>query len=302
VLSFTKSMRARKETDLINFESDFCVIKGDALEMRFSRTERRVMLKSGVKYPTAREWLGILPVVLFGPQELNIVRDEPGLRRRFMDMAICQYRPSYTYALNVYNRARGQKSKILREYIEKPSLLDTLPEFSEKMIQSGELIIKERLSFISILSERAKAYHGSISSERESLGLEYMTKENLRAEMESIRDKEIRSGVCLAGPHRDDIVITINGMDSRAYASQGQIRTAALALKLAERDILAEKLETIPIMLLDDVLSELDGKRRDYILNHQEKGQTLITDCEPARLKSMYIGKTLHVEDGKIGY
>lgn len=301
VLAFTKSMRSNKESDLINFEESFSVIKGDSLEMKISRETRRIMLSNGVKYGTAREWLGLLPVVFFGPQELNIIRGEPGLRRRFLDMAICQYKPTYTHALAVYNRAREHKSRILREYTEKPALLDTLPDFNEKMIQSGEVIIKERFEFIKLLSERAKAYHSSISSDSEDLRVEYQTKENLRYEIENAKDKEIKAGACLVGPHRDDIITEINGLNSRSFASQGQVRTAALALKLAERDILDEKLGTTPIMLLDDVLSELDNKRRDYVLNHQKKGQTLITDCEPGRLKTLHIGKTLHVGDGRIG-
>lgn len=301
VLAFTKAMRTNKESELIKFEENFAIIKSDKLEMRFSRETRRIMLSDGVKITAAREWLGLLPVVFFGPQELNIVRGEPGLRRRFMDMAICQYKPNYTHALAVYNRAREHKAKILREHVEKPDLLDTLPDFNEKMIQSGEIIVKERFEFISLIYERSKAYHNSISSDREKLGIEYHSKENLRAEMEQVMEKEIRAGICLAGPHRDDIITEINGLSSRAYASQGQVRTAALALKLAERDILEEKLGTTPIMLLDDVLSELDGGRRDYVLNHQKKGQTIITDCEPGRLKTLHIGKTLHVGDGKIG-
>jgi len=301
ILAFTKSMRTNRETDLIKFEEDFFVIKGDSLEIRLSHGERRSMFNNGVKYSTAREWLGILPIVFFGPQELNIIHGEPGFRRRFLDMAICQYKKKYTHAMSVYKRAREQKSKILREYLDKPSLLDTLPEFNEKMIQSGEVILSERIDFIKLLLEKAKVYHSSISSNKENLDIEYQTKENLREEIKNSTDREIKAGTCLVGPHRDDIIISINGLNSRSYASQGQVRTAALALKLSERDILDEKLESTPIMLLDDVLSELDNKRRDYILNHQEKGQTLITDCEPARLKSLYIGKTLHVKDGKIG-
>lgn len=301
VLAFTKAIRTNKESDLIKFDENFSVIIGDNLEMRFSRETRRIMLSDGVKITAAREWLGLLPVVFFGPQELNIVRGEPGLRRRFMDMAICQYKPNYTHALSVYNRAKEHKAKILREHIEKKDLLDTLPDFNEKMIQSGEFIIRERSEFLKVLAERAKVYHSNISSDREKLRLEYNTSENLRAEFERVKDKELRAGSCLAGPHRDDILTEINGLNSRVYASQGQVRTASLAFKLAERDILEEKLEITPIMLLDDVLSELDSGRRDYVLNHQKKGQTIITDCEPGRLKALHIGKTLHVGDGKIG-
>jgi DNA replication and repair protein RecF len=301
VLAFTKSMRVNSETDLIKIDKDFAVVKGDTLEIRFSRTERRVMFNDGVKCLTAKEWLGLLPIVFFGPQELNIVRGEPGFRRRFFDMAICQYKTGYTHALSVYKRAREQKSRILREYSDKPSLLDMLPEFNEKMIQSGEIIIGERNIFVKKLADYANVYHSNISSSNEKLDIEYQTKENLRAEIEKAKDKEIKSGVCLVGPHRDEIVIYINGLNSKSYASQGQIRTAALSLKLSERDILDEKLNLTPIMLLDDVLSELDGKRQDYILNHQEKGQILITDCEESRLKSLYIGKIIHVKDGNIG-
>jgi DNA replication and repair protein RecF len=153
-----------------------------------------------------------------------------------MDMAICQYNPRYIRALSVYKRAKEQKTKILRDFPEKPSLLDVMNEFTEKMIQSGEFIIHERKMFIESLKEKANIYHSGISGNREILNIDYSPKTNLRAEMDYKRERKIQKRVCLVGPHRDDFNISLSGLNSRIFASQGQLRTAALSIKLAERD------------------------------------------------------------------
>ena len=297
VLGFTKSMRTNGDREMIKFGEDFFTVKAGGLEIRLSSNGKKTLLKDGAVYPGSKDWLGLLPVVFFGPQELGIVKNEPGLRRRFMDMAICQIRPRYTRALSEYNRAKDHKSKILKNHREKPGLLETLPEFNEKMIACGELLIRERTAFVEKLAELSEKYHRDISGGGETLKVSYTADTDLRGTLERVRDREIAAGTCLAGPHRDDIRSTVNGIDARAFASQGQAKTAALAFKLSERDILREYLGN-PVILLDDVLSELDETRRGYILGNMSGGQSIITDCDSSRLRELNAGQTINVSGG----
>jgi DNA replication and repair protein RecF len=252
--------------------------------------------------------------VLFQPEDLNLIREGAAARRRFLDTALCQLRPRYAAALAGYERAREQKTRILRDYDQRPDLLEALPEFNEQLIRLGAALIHYRHSFCLRLAEYAAVHHRECSGGREALELRYQTvssvedsgaapeivKEQLRRHMDSHKEAELSSRLCLSGPHKDDVSVSIDGRDAKQYASQGQTRTAALALKLAEREIYKNAAGEYPVLLLDDVLSELDPRRQEFVLNRIAGGQVFITCCEEDRLPSLLGGRVFHVEQGRI--
>ena len=231
-----------------------------------------------------------------------------------MDNAISQIRPRYAEYLSQFNKFYESKTRILRDWREKPSLLDTLDEFSEGMCRASAQLIRYRASFASRLNEEAAPIHGEFSGAGEKLEIQYQTVSTVRDPMgpakdifydlcdhlEAHRRAELESQQCLSGAHKDDLLISINGRPARSFASQGQTRTAALSIKLAEREIYLDETGEYPILLLDDVLSELDMRRQEFVLNRIGGGQTLITCCEDEGISGRTGGKVLHVEKGRI--
>ncbi|MFU2433295.1 MAG: DNA replication/repair protein RecF, partial [Clostridiales bacterium] len=256
----------------------------------------------------------VLGAVYFCPEDLLLIRDGAAARRKFMDDALCQLRARYAQALSDYHRAYEHKTRILRDSEEYPSLLDTLPEFDLRMAQSGAVIIYYRARFCERLKEYAGIAHRECSGGREELGVEYQTVstisdplapietiyDQLRAHQASHAAAERASRMCLSGPHKDDIAVTIGGVNARQFSSQGQTRTAALAFKLAEREIYREITSRTPLLLLDDVLSELDPRRQEYVLNRILGGQVFITCCEEDRLGTLLSGKVFHISQGAV--
>ena len=202
----------------------------------------------------------------------------------------------------------------MRDFGERPDLLSALPEFNEQMIRFGAVLIQYRHSFCLRLAEAAALHHRECSGGRERLELQYQTvssiedpgaeigalADSLRRHMESRREAELASRLCLSGPHKDDLLVAIDGREAKTYSSQGQTRTAALALKLAEREIYKSAAGEYPVLLLDDVLSELDPKRQEFVLNRIAGGQVFITCCEEDRLPNLLGGRVFHVEQGRI--
>jgi DNA replication and repair protein RecF len=259
-----------------------------------------------VPITSARQWLGKLPVVLFSPEELQLVKGPSSLRRRFLDAALCRVRPAYWHALARYNKLREQKAKLLRDGLHK-----TLPDYNRAMADHGAVLIGHRTDYVSRIAPIAARLHSEISGGRESLTLNYITDSNpcnFSEKLESRLHDEIAARQCLVGPHRDDFEVKIAvGAGSarpskpesvRSFGSQGQARTAALGLKLAERSLCQEFLGVTPVLLLDDVLSELDAGRRDFVLHHMGEGQVLLTCCEgEEKLKA---GRVLRVHNGQL--
>ena len=241
------------------------------------------------------------------------MRDGAVVRRRLMDNAIGQLRPGYAAVLTEYNRILEQKSAILRDYHEKPSLLYTLDDFSERLCRLSAKLIRYRASFVERLGRSAAPIHREFSGGSDSLALFYKTVstvENPFASEKEIyyavcehqerhRKAELESGQCLTGAHRDDMEIEINGRSARTFASQGQKRTAALSIKLGEREIHLQETDEYPVLLLDDVLSELDGKRQEFVLNRIGGGQTLITCCEDDGITERTGGRVITIDGGK---
>lgn len=233
-------------------------------------------------------------------------------RRRLGDSALCQLRPNYDAALTEYNRILEQKNRILKDHFENPSILEILPEYNARLCQVGALLISYRARFYQSLGQEAAKFHGAFSGGAEDFTLEYRTvstvrdpfasvaqlTEDLQAHLESHYRAELESGNCLTGPHKDDFSVSLSGIDLKAYGSQGQTRTAAISLKLAQRELYRREFGEEPVLLLDDVLSELDPIRQDFVLNQIKTGQVFITCCEPGRFTKL--GKTVEIEKGRI--
>lgn len=233
-------------------------------------------------------------------------------RRRLGDNSLCQLRPNYEAALTEYNRILEQKSKILKDRHENPALLEILPEYNTRLCQVGALLISYRARFYDALSKAAKTCHESFSGGKEEFLLSYKTvstvddpfapvkdlTDRLLEHLESHYRAELESCQCLTGPHKDDFDVTLSGLSVKVFGSQGQTRTAAISLKIAQRELMRKESGEIPVLLLDDVLSELDPGRQDFVLNQITDGQVFITCCEPGRFTKL--GKTIEISHGEI--
>lgn len=320
-LSGARSHRARGDKELISFHRDRGTITAEVtsrgrdflLEVQLFRGARRRLFVNHVKCKTAAELGGIVQTVLFCPEDLALIKAGAAERRSFLDHAICQLRPRYAEALAQYNKLLEHKTRILRDWEKHPSLLDVLEDFNEAMARAGALVIHYRAHFVRKLAEKAAQIQTEFSGGRETLALNYATVstvrdplgptvelyEDLRRHQDSHAKAERDARSCLSGPHKDDLVARINGQPARQYASQGQTRTAALSLKLAERELFRDDTGQWPILLLDDVLSELDARRQDFVLRRITGGQVILTGCE-APDGTFPEGRTLHIMQGKL--
>ncbi|WP_312942289.1 DNA replication/repair protein RecF [Oscillibacter sp.] len=320
-LSCGGSDRAKSDRELIDFLAESAVLSGVVfsrerefiLRAELYRGKRRKLWINKVPAKTAGELSGVLQTVFFCPEDLLLIRDGAAARRRFLDKALCQLRPRYASALASYRRAYAHKTRILRDCEQQPGLLQMLPEFNERLVQCGAILIHYRARFVEKLAAIAAANHADCSGGKECLSVSYKTVSSvqdplvepailagqLRSHMESHKCAEFASRLCLSGPHKDDLVVEIDGRDAKTYCSQGQTRTAALSLKLAEREIYKNASGEAPVLLLDDVLSELDPRRQEFVLNRIAGGQVFITCCEDDRLPVLLGGKVFHVANGQ---
>lgn len=315
------SFRTRLDRELISFGGDGAqvgavVFSGDRyqnIEIRLQRGVRKRIYSNGV-LRKASELGALVRVVLFCPDDLNMIKAGAVDRRRFLDVAISQLRPRYAELITKYTRLYEHKRRILADWREKPSYLDTLDDFSDNICRCGSQIIRYRAAFIKRLQEEAAPIHAECSGKGEILQLSYETVgrvrdpfanaseiyEGLAEQQKEHREAEIASECVLCGVHKDDITIEINGVSAKRYASQGQTRTAALSLKMAEREVSFRETGENPILLLDDVLSELDPLRQQFVLNRIGGGQTLISCCEDEKIKTRTGGKVITVENGHV--
>ena len=316
-----KSFRAQKTGEMIRFGADFAEISGDIYAEERQQTLRWVLFagsrprqiwRNGVKKKTAADISGVMSTVLFCPEDLMVLKTGAAARRRLGDHALCQLRPNYDAALTEYNRILEIKSRILKDHHENPGVLEILPEYNTRLCQVGALIISYRARFFEGLGKAAAEYHGQFSGGKEEFSLQYHTvssvndpfapvaalTQDLQEHLERHYRAELESGQCLTGPHKDDFSVDLNGIDLKAYGSQGQTRTAAISLKLAQRELMKRESGQEPVLLLDDVLSELDPGRQDFVLNKIVAGQVFITCCEPGRFTKL--GKTIEIEKGNV--
>lgn len=321
-LSCGKSPRARADRELIGFDRDKARILGQMFtrdrefrtEVELFRGRRRKASVNGVPAKNNAALSDVLHTVFFSPEDLMLIREGAAARRRFMDLSLCQLRPRYGEALAEYHRLYEHKTRILRDSGDYPQLLATLPDFNRRLCQVGAVLIHYRARYCRALAEYAAQVHYECSGQREELELRYQTvstvhdpflpQEQLFAALmehqKSHEQAEIASRLCLSGPHKDDLEVLVNGRSARQFCSQGQVRTAALALKLADREIHRNTMGEYPIMLLDDVLSELDPRRQEYVLNRIAGGQVFITCCENDRLDALLSGKVFHIRGGEV--
>jgi len=321
LLTGGRSFRTRYDREMIGFDYDAGEILADVVSagrrqtvrILLRRGQRKTITQNGVKKSGA-ELSDALKAVLFCPDDLNLIKSGAAERRKLLDLAISQLRPGYAALLGDYNRLYEHKSRILKDWREKPDLLDTLDDFSQSMCRVSAQLIRYRASFAARLAAEAAPIHREFSGASEALGVTYQTVSTVTDPLASVqeiarqvydhqaahRQAEIDSQSCLTGAHKDDLLITINGQSARDFASQGQARTAALSLKLAEREIFRSETGEYPVLLLDDVLSELDSRRRDFVLNRIGGGQTLITCCEDEEIARKTGGRVLTVENGVI--
>ena len=321
ILTGAHSFRTRFDKELIGFGCDWATILADVnsggreqtVRIVLRRGQRRTVTVNGAK-KTSAELSEVTKAVLFSPDDLYLIKEGAAARRRLMDTAISQLRSGYAAALTDFNRLYENKTRILRDWREKPRLLDTLDEFSDGLARCSARIIRYRASFVEKLAELAAPIHRDFSGGREELALTYKTVSTVKdptapaqeiyyeicEHQERHRQAELDAGQCLTGAHKDDMEIAINGASARAFASQGQTRTAALSIKLAEREIFRSETGEYPVLLLDDVLSELDASRQEFVLNRIGGGQTLITCCEDGEIRRRTGGRVFTVTGGRI--
>ena len=314
------SFRAATDRELITFGKNDAELTAEingngrdqTIQISFGAGRKKSTSVNGVRLKSVSELAGRFTAVLFCPDDLAVIQSAPAYRRKLLDGCLCQMRPRYAAILSEYRRLYEGKTRILKDRDE--SMRPLLKEYSEGMCRTGAEIIRYRAGVTGLMAQIAEETHRNISGGGEDLSVEYRTVgtvtnpqaevsavfEQLMEHMISHREAEWAAGRCLSGVHKDDLLISVNGCDARKYASQGQARTAAIALKMAEREILKRDSGEYPVLLLDDVLSELDPMRQDYILNRTGTGQVLITCCEEQAVAEKTGGRILRVADGNV--
>ena len=286
--STTKSHRGNKDKEIIKFGCEESHIRAlfikDEVEYQVDIHLRNEKSKgiaiNGLKLKKAVELLGLVNVIIFSPEDLSIIKNGPSDRRRFVDAELCQLDKVYLYNLTNYNTIVNQRNNLLKDILMHPELRDTLDIWDSQLISIGSKVIERRKLFVEQLNEIIGDIHKNISGDKEKLDIIYdpnIDIEGYEEKLRKNREKDIRYKLTSVGPHRDDFIFNINDMDTKKYGSQGQQRTAALSLKLAEIKLVEKLSKNTPILLLDDVLSELDSNRQNYLLNSIKDIQTIIT-------------------------
>ena len=288
MLSTTKSHRGVRDRDMIRFgreESHIrsLIMKGGIdyrIDMHLRKNKSKGIAINGQRIKKASELIGILHIVFFSPEDLGIVKNGPAERRRFMDMELCQLDASYLHNLNQYNKTVENRNRLLRDIYMFPDLKETLDVWDAQLVNFGSKIIESRRRFILDLNGIVGEIHGKLSGGREHLSLLYepnTAAEDLEERLRSSRERDIHMKTTSTGPHRDDFSFMDGEIDLRRYGSQGQQRTCALSLKLSEIDLVKKMIGHRPVLMMDDVLSELDSGRQNYLLNTIGGIQTFIT-------------------------
>lgn len=288
VSATTKSHKGSRDKEMIRFGEEeahirtvVCKKEQDfQIDIHLKKNRAKGIVINQLPIKKASDLFGILNIVFFSPEDLNIIKDGPAERRRFLDLELCQLDKIYLSDLTAYNKVLKQRNSLLKDMIYRPDLKDTLPIWDEQLVEYGKRIIRRRQSFIEELYEIVQEIHGNLSGKRELLTLKYEPNvESIFFQDELFRASERDRKLCQTsvGPHRDDISFMLGDIDIRKFGSQGQQRTAALSLKLSEIELVKKSIGDTPVLLLDDVLSELDSNRQNYLLNSIHDIQTIIT-------------------------
>ena len=284
----TKSHKGSKDKEIIRFGEEEShirmMVKKDELsykiDMHLRKNKAKGVAINGLPIKKARELFGIVNLVFFSPEDLNIIKNGPGERRRFMDLELCQLDQIYLTDLAGYNHIVNQRTRLLKDLYQNPSLRETLEIWDIQMLQYGKKIIEKRRDFVRDLNDVIQDINRNLTGGEEHLEVIYepsTESECFEETLKKNRERDMRMKMTSAGPHRDDLCFMVNGIDIRKFGSQGQQRTAALSLKLSEIYLVKEKIKDTPILLLDDVLSELDSNRQTYLLDTIHDIQPLIT-------------------------
>lgn len=309
----TKSHRGSKDRDMIQFEREESHIKLNLrkhdvpyrIDMHLKKSKPKGVAINGIPIKKASELFGIVNVVFFSPEDLNLIKNGPAERRRFIDLELCQLNKLYLHSLIQYNRCLSQRNKLLKELNFRPEYESTLDVWDMQLAEYGKELIRYRSQFIDQLNDIIFGIHKQLSGDRESLRICYdpnTSSDEFEEALKKNRSQDIRQRTTLVGPHRDDIGFYVNQIDIRRFGSQGQQRTAALSLKLAEIELVKKLVNDYPILLLDDVLSELDGNRQNHLLSGINHIQTMITctGLDDLINNRFQIDKVFRVIDGTV--
>lgn len=313
VAATTKSHKGSKDRDIVNFQKEEAHIRTflekDGVETRVDMHLRKSKSKGiaidGQKIKKAADLLGLCNVVFFSPEDLSIIKNGPAERRRFVDMELCQLDSFYLYNLNHYNKIVNQRNKLLKDMYFNPDLKDTLNIWNSQLVSFGSKIIERRQLFVKQLNEIIYDIHRRLSGEKEEIRIQYepdIQIDKFENTLYNSQEKDMKLKQTTVGPHRDDFSFLAGDMDIRKFGSQGQQRTAALSLKLSEIELVKRITKDTPILLLDDVLSELDSNRQNYLLNNIGDIQTIITctGLEEFVNNRFEINRVFQVADGEV--
>ncbi len=288
VAATTKSHKSSKDKDIISFDKEEAHIRtylekegvSTRVDMHLRKNKTKGIAIDGQKIKKAGDLLGLCNVVFFSPEDLGIVKNGPAERRRFVDMELCQLDSFYLYNLNHYNKIVNQRNKLLKDMYMNPELKDTLNIWDSQLVSFGSKIIERRQLFVSQLNEIMADIHDKLTGGKEKIHISYEPDISIDEFADKLRmnqERDIKLKMTSVGPHRDDIAFLVENIDIRKFGSQGQQRTAALSLKLSEIELIKRVSKDTPLLLLDDVLSELDSNRQNYLLNSIGDIQTIIT-------------------------
>lgn len=323
VLALTKSHRTSKDKELLGWNSSEARIRGEidkkygslTLDLTLSTQGKKARI-NGLEQRKLSDFVGALNVVMFAPEDLEIVKGTPGTRRRFLDMEIGQVQPGYLYSLGQYAKVLMQRNNYLKKASPGSAQQTMMEVWDMQLAEHGVKIVKKRQNFIRKLQKWAQHIHSGITAGSEELTIVYRPSfdidgveedsvlfEQFMIKLTQVKDQEMRRGMTLIGPHRDDMAFYINGKEASIYGSQGQQRTTALSLKLAEIELIHEEIGEYPLLLLDDVLSELDQNRQTQLIEtFQSKVQTFITTTglDSVNVSKLHDSRIYYVRDGQV--
>lgn len=309
----TKSHKGSKDKEMVRFGEQEAHIRTTVvrkekefqIDMHLKHNRSKGIAINRIPIKKASELFGILNMVFFSPEDLNIIKNGPAERRRFLDAELCQLDKIYLADLTKYNKVLNQRNKLLKDIVFRPELKDTLAVWDMQLVETGKKIIQRRKKFVQELNEIVYGIHYSISGEKEELLIQYEPNIDdifFEDELDRRKDRDLKLCQTSVGPHRDDLLFSIQGVDIRKFGSQGQQRTSALSLKLSEIELVKKSIHETPILLLDDVLSELDSSRQNFLLNHIHDTQTIITctGLDEFVKNRFQINKVFEVISGKV--
>ncbi len=313
VAATTKSHKGSKDREIVHFDKEEAHIRTyiekegieTRVDMHLRKNKSKGIAIDGQKIKKASELLGLCNVVFFSPEDMGIIKNGPAERRRFVDMELCQLDSFYLYNLNHYNKIVNQRNKLLKDMFLNPQLKETLNIWDMQLVSFGSKIIERRRLFAEQLNEIIYDIHQKLSGGREEIVMKYepdVDIDDFEKKLSASQDRDIKAKMTSVGPHRDDFSFYVGNVDIRKFGSQGQQRTAALSLKLSEIELVKRLTKDTPILLLDDVLSELDSNRQNYLLSSIGDIQTIITctGLEEFVNNRFEINKVFQVSNGAV--